>query len=342
MKGLNIAVLGCGHWGPNYIRVFSGLENVSVKYACDLSQPKLDRIKAQFQNVSTTSDFNLVLKDPSVDAIVIATPSSTHFTVAKSCLEAGKHLLVEKPMTLTTGDAQALVKLSEEKKRIVFVGHTFLYNPGIRKMKEIIDSGELGGIYYLTATRTHLGLVRDDVNVAWDLAPHDIAIFNYLLGQTPTRVDAFGVCHLKKDREDAVFIHLLYPNSVLGQIHVSWVDSNKERTVKVIGSEARIVFDDINNLERVKIYKKGIRRSPDWGISNRATDNTFGEFQLLLRDGDIISPRIEPLEPLKAMCLEFVDCLRTGKKPLTDAQSGYEVVRVMEEIDRALAAHSGH
>jgi predicted dehydrogenase len=247
-------------------------------------------------------------------------------------LEAGKHVLVEKPMTLTSVEALALTKLAEEKQRTLFVGHTFLYNPGVRKMKEIIDSGELGAIYYLTATRTHLGLVREDVNVAWDLAPHDIAIFNYLLGKVPIRVDAFGVCHLKEAREDAVFIHLLYPNSVLGQIHVSWVDSNKERSVKVIGSEARVIFDDINNLERVKIFKKGIRRLPDY--------NTFGEFQLLLRDGDIISPRIEPIEPLKAMCAEFIDCLRTGAKPLTDGQSGYEVVRVMEQIDRALAANS--
>jgi predicted dehydrogenase len=326
-----VAVAGCGHWGPNYIRVFSGLENVTVKYACDLSKPKLERIHAQFPQVAVTTDFDSVLTDPSVDAIIIATPSSTHFQVAKSCLQAGKHILVEKPMTLTSPDAQALTKLAADNKRTLFVGHTFLYNPGVRKMKEIIDSGELGAIYYLTATRTHLGLVREDVNVAWDLAPHDIAIFNYLLGAIPVKIEAHGVCHLKKGREDAVFIHLVYPNSILGQIHVSWVDSNKERTVKVIGSEARVIFDDINNLERVKIFKKGIRRSPDY--------NTYGEFQLLLRDGDIISPRIEPIEPLKAMCTEFVQCLRDGSKPLTDGQSGYEVVRVMEEIDRALAAH---
>lgn len=329
---LTIAVAGCGHWGPNYIRVFSSLENVGVKYACDLSKPKLDRIQAQFPQVTVTQDFNTLLRDEAVDALVIATPSSTHFNVAKQCLEAGKHILVEKPMTLTSADAMALKKLGDEKKRTIFVGHTFLYNPGVRKMKEIIDAGELGAIYYLTATRTHLGLVREDVNVAWDLAPHDIAIFNYLLGQSPIRIDAFGVCHLKKGREDAAFIHLLYPNSVLGQIHVSWVDSNKERTVKVVGSEARVVFDDIDNLERVKIYKKGISRPKD--------HTGFGEFQLLLRDGDIISPRVEPLEPLKTMCSEFVDCLRTGAKPLTDAQSGYEVVRVMEQINEALAAHS--
>src|SRR5882672_8522834 len=226
---VTIAVVGCGHWGPNYIRVFSGLENVRVKVACDLSQPKLERIQAQFPLVGITQDFKSVLDDEGVDAIVVATPSSTHFAVAKACLEAGKHVLVEKPVTLTSSDALALTQLADEKKRTIFVGHTFLYNPGVRKMKEIIDSGELGAMYYLTATRTHLGLVREDVNVAWDLAPHDIAIFNYLLGQAPIRVEAFGVCHLKKGREDAVFIHLLYPNAVLGQIHVSWVDSNKER-----------------------------------------------------------------------------------------------------------------
>ena len=328
---LTIAVAGCGHWGPNYIRIFSSFDNVAVKYACDLSKPKLDRVHRQFPQVTVTQDYNALLRDPDVDAIVIATPSSTHFSVAKGALEAGKHILVEKPITVTSADALALIKLAEEKKRMIFVGHTFLYNPGVRKMKEIIDAGKLGAIYYLTATRTHLGLIRDDVNVAWDLAPHDIAIFNYLLGQTPIRVDAFGVCHLKKNREDAVFIHLLYPNSVLGQIHVSWVDSNKERTVKVIGSEARVIFDDIDNLERIKIFEKGIRRPPDY--------NTFGEFQLLLRDGDIISPRIEPAEPLKVMCTEFIDSLRKGTKPLTDGRSGYEVVRVMEQIDRALAAH---
>src|SRR5439155_16807291 len=201
---LTIAVAGCGHWGPNYIRVFSSLENVTVKYACDLSKPKLERIQTQFPQVTTTQDFNALLRDDAVDAVIIATPSSTHYNVAKSCLEAGKHILVEKPMTLTSDDAMALKKLGDEKKRTIFVGHTFLYNPGVRKMKEIIDAGELGAIYYLTATRTHLGLVRDDVNVAWDLAPHDIAIFNYLLGQSPVRIDAFGVCHLKQGREDAV------------------------------------------------------------------------------------------------------------------------------------------
>jgi len=236
-------------------------------------------------------------------------------------------------LTLVPEESLKLADLAKNKKRILMVGHTFLYNPGIMKLKEYIDNGELGKIYYINATRTHLGLIREDVNAIWDLAPHDVSIFNYLTGKVPIKVDAIGSCHLKKSREDVAFVNLTYPEGIIANIHVSWVDSNKERTIRVVGSKARIVFNDLDNLERVKLYKKGIGVSEDY--------KDFGEFQLHLRDGDIISPMLNLFEPLGAMCAYFLECTKTREKPRTDGYDGYEVVKVMKEIENAIAKNTG-
>ncbi|MCK5343703.1 MAG: Gfo/Idh/MocA family oxidoreductase, partial [Candidatus Heimdallarchaeota archaeon] len=263
-----------------------------------------------------------------IDAVVVATPASTHYRIVKDALEAGKDVLAEKPLTLIPEESFDLAETAKKEKKILMVGHTFLFNSGIAKLKECVDNGELGKIYYMNATRTHLGLVRNDVNAIWDLAPHDVSIFNYLLGKSPISVNAIGSCHLKDDREDVAFINLIYPDDVIANIHVSWADSNKERTVRVVGSESRVVFNDMDNLERIKIYKKGIKVSEEY--------DDFGEFQLHLRDGDIVSPKIPTAEPLKEECVYFLDCVRTRKKPITDGMNGYDVVKVMCAIERSI------
>ncbi len=318
---IRIALVGYGHWGPNYLRNLQFLEGVEVTVVCDKDPSALQRSNKGFPHVKTLSDFNLILRDPKIDAVIITTPANTHYELTKKSLQAGKHTLVEKPLSLNVEEGKELVALSEEIKKILMVGHTFLYNPAVRKMKEYLDKGILGKIYYLQAARTHLGLIRSDVSAVWDLAPHDISIFSYLLDKWPTRVSAIGTCHLNPQLEDVAFLNYFYDNNILGNIHISWVDSNKSRQVAVIGSKARIVFDDLNSLERLRIFEKGV--SIDKPYAN------FGEFQLLLRDGDIISPKVDAEEPLKSVCLEFIDCIQTGRKPLTDGANGLGVVRAM-------------
>ena len=318
---IRIALVGYGHWGQNYLRNLQFIEGVEIDQVCDPNPQALQKVHQGFPHLQTTSDFSSVIDNTQVDAVIIASPAHTHYELTRKSLEAGKHTLVEKPLTLHVDEAKELVSLSQRAKRILMVGHTFLYNPAVRKMKEYVDRGILGKIYYLQAARTHLGIIRNDVSAVWDLAPHDISIFSYLLGKLPLRVSAIGMCHLNPKLEDVAFLNFFYEGGILGNIHISWVDSNKLRQVAVIGSKARIVFDDLNSLERLRIFEKGV--SIDKPYTN------FGEFQLLLRDGDILSPKVEAEEPLRNVCLEFIECIRTGKKPLTDGVNGLQVVRAM-------------
>ncbi len=325
---LKIGLIGCGYWGPNYARVFHFMPTVRVVSCSDLDLDKLSKLRHQFPAIQTTANYQDMLRDSQVDAVVISTQATTHYDIVKQCLQAGRHVLVEKPLTMRVKEGEELVALAAQKKKVLMVGHTFLYNAAVRKMKECVDKGTLGKIYYLQATRTHLGLIRKDVNAIWDLAPHDVSIFSYLLGKAPEKVSAMGGCYLKDGLEDMAFINLMYPGGVLGNIHVSWVDSNKVRQVAVIGSQARVVFDDLNNLEKVRIYEKGIS-------IDKPYDN-FGEFQLLLRDGDIISPKVEAHEPLRKVCEDFVTGIIQQKIVLTDGINGLNVVRVMEAIEQSI------
>ena len=323
-----ISLIGCGHWGPNYIRILQFMEDVEVVSICDREKKTLERVRKQYPALQATTDSASVFEDPGIDAVIIATPASTHYELVKKALGAAKHVLVEKPLALTLSEAGELVRLAAESKRILMVGHTFLYNPAVRKMKEYVDRGTLGKIYYLVAARTHLGLIRTDVSALWDLAPHDISIFSYLLGETPKKVSAVGASCLKAGFQDLAFVNLFYNEHVLGNIHISWVDSNKLRQVAVIGSKARILFDDLNPLERLRIFEKGVSLDKPYA--------TFGEFQLLLRDGDILSPKIEAEEPLRNVCAEFLHSIRTGKQPLADGRNGLEVIRAMCAIQMSI------
>jgi len=325
---IKIGIIGCGHWGPNYIRNFSQIKKSEVVVCCDLLKKNLNNLKNHFSSVEMTQDHMEVVKNRDLDAVVISTPAQTHYKIAKDALANNKHVLIEKPLTLKYEHSRRLVDLARVKKKILMVGHTFLFNPAVRKLKQYIKKGELGKVYYLHATRTHLGLIRNDVNASWDLVPHDISIFSYLLDKMPVSVSALGGSFLKQRKEDVVFINLVYPDGIIANVHASWADSNKVRETQVIGSRARVVFDDLNNLEKIKLYKKG--------VSVERTYPDFGEFQFMLRDGDIISPKIELSEPLKNQCLEFLNCIEKKKTPLTDGENGAEVVKVMCAVEKSL------
>lgn len=323
-----LAIIGCGHWGPNYARIFHGFEDAAVTAVCDIDREKLRRIEHNFPGKKLVNDYHEILDDAGIDAVIISTPASTHYKITKEAVSRGKHILVEKPLALKVAEAEEIVRLADGKGAILMVGHTFLYNQGIRKVKQYIEDGTVGDIYYLHATRTHLGLIREDVNAIWDLAPHDVSIFNYLIGTLPETVSATSSSFLSSRRQDVAFINLSYPGNIIANIHVSWIDSNKVREIQVIGSKARVVFNDLDNLERVRIYQKGIMRDK--------TYNDYGEFQFILRDGDIISPRIDFFEPLKTQCQHFLECLRERKRPFTDGVNGLDNIRVMDAIERSI------
>ncbi len=326
---LKVAVVGCGVWGMNYLRVFSELPNSIVIGACDQSGDRLSLVHKRFPSVHLSSELQDILYDPGIEAVVVSTPATTHYEIAKECLLRGKHVLVEKPITTKVEEGEELIGLAEEKGLVLMVGHTFLFNPGIHKIKECIAQKDFGRIYYLHATRTNLGPIRHDVNAIWDLAPHDVSIMGYLLDQKPQWVSAIGARLLGNSREDVGFVTLGYPDAVIGNIHVSWIDPNKVREVVVVGSRKRIVFDDLNNVERIRIFEKGVSLLP-------MDADSFGEFRLQVRDGDIISPKVETSEPLKNQCQHFLDCIEEAKRPFSNGQNGLEVVRVMVAIDQSL------
>lgn len=328
-KQVGIAILGCGYWGINYVRTFTELPESRVVAVCDHRPDRLQEVKQRFREVNLTTDIEEVLQRSDVDAVAICTEAATHYSVTQRSLLAGKHVLVEKPMTTAVTDAEELVNLAESKKLTLMVGHTFLYNAGVRKVKAYIEQDSTGRVYYLYARRTNLGPIRRDVNALWDLASHDVSIFNYFLDSTPEWVSAVGSKVLRNCREDVGFISLGYQDNVVGHIHVSWADPNKVREVVVVGSNRRIVFNDLDNLERVRIFEKGVTPTASEAVS-------YGEYHFLVRDGDIISPSVEVSEPLKAQCSHFLECVTLAKPPLTNGGAGLAVVRVMSAIDRSI------
>jgi predicted dehydrogenase len=267
-----------------------------------------------------------------VNAVVICTEARNHYDVALRCLESGKHILVEKPLTTSLTDAERLTALATLKRLVLMVGHTFIYNNAVRKLKEYVSAGA-DQVYYLYAKRTNLGPIRRDVNALWDLAAHDIAIFNYLLDSTPEWVSAVGARVLRNCREDVGFITLCYPGGILGHMHVSWADPNKTREVVVVLGDRRIVFDDLNGMEQVKVFEKGIRPM------THEPPLSYGEYRLQIRDGDIVSPKLEIREPLKEECSHFLECIEKEKQPITSGREGIDVLRVLAAVDRSVGLH---
>ena len=329
---INIGIIGCGHWGPNFIRNFSEIEGTYVKYVCDLHKHRLSHIKTLFPGLSTTHDYLKILKDKDIEAVVIATPSFTHYKLAKKALSYNKHILVEKPIALNIKEAKELTDMAKDKKRVLLVGHTFMYNPAINKIREIIKKGKLGKIYYLHSKRTNLGPLRQDVSAMWDLAPHDISIFSYLLDAKPIEVIAKGQDYLQKSKEDVAFITLTYPKRIIANIHVSWLDPRKVRETTIVGTRKMLLFDDLHQKEPIKIYDKRVMKK-----KYKYDYDTFREFQMIIKDGEKLeAPKIKPEEPLKIECRHFLRCIHSGLSPLTGGENGCEVVKVLQAVQKSL------
>jgi predicted dehydrogenase len=327
-RPLGIAVIGCGYWGMNYVRIFNELKEANVVAVCDQSMDRLQEVARRFPGSYLTTQVSEVVTQPGVEAVVVCTTATTHHDVTRELLLAGKHVLVEKPLTTTSADADKLIDLAKSTSKILMVGHTFVYNAGIRKVKEYVQMGN-GRVYYLNARRTNLGPIRRDVNAIWDLAPHDIAIFNYLLDSSPEWVSAVSGKVLRNCRDDVGFISLGYPDNILAHIHVSWADPDKAREVVVVKSDRRIVFDDLNGAEQVRVFEKGVSPVEQEPLN-------YGELRFEIRDGDIISPHIEAVEPLKHQCRHFLECVRKGQRPISSAVEGRQVVRVLEAVNRSI------
>jgi predicted dehydrogenase len=328
---LRIAIIGFGHWGPNYARILSDSISGARLVACAEPSPgRLAAFERQYPSARAYADYHRLLRDGEVDAVIVATPTSTHREVTEACLRAGAHVLVEKPLASTVSDAKSMIAAADQAKKTLMVGHTFLFNPAVRAIKGYIDEGRLGKIRYLYFQRTGLGPIRQDVNALWDLAPHDLSMLRYWLGTDPVDLVARGEAYLKSGTEDVVFLTLNYPNKVLASVHVSWLDPVKVRRITVVGDSKMVVFDDTHATEKLRIYDQGADYQPQGG--------GFGEFIAAVRDGDIVIPRLEHTEPLRTELEHFIECITTGRQPLSSGEDGLAVVRVLELAERELHA----
>jgi len=325
---INVALIGYGYWGPNLARNFHSLPECRLIACCDINEERLKEAQRLYPGLKITTDFRDLLKDDEVDAVAIATPVGLHYSIAREALLHGKHVLVEKPMTTSVEEARDLVELANRQGKVLMAGHTFEYNPAVLKMKELISRGEIGAIYYIHSTRVNLGRVQKDLNALWSIAPHDISILLFLLEVMPQEVSARGATYLNSVVEDVVFIHLVFPHNVIAHVHVSWLDPCKVRKMTVVGSKKMIVYDDVDSEAKIRIYDKGVFK-----IGN---SELFGEFQYKVHSGDIHIPRIDLSEPLRNECQHFIHCIREGKKPLSDGESGLRVVKVLEAAQKSL------
>jgi predicted dehydrogenase len=326
---INIAVIGCGHWGPHHIRNFQSLPGSAVISAIDADEARLARIVEMFPGVRVEKNYHLALENPNVNGVVVATPTDTHYDVVRDSLLAGKHVLCEKPLCQTSAQAIELVNLAKKANLILMVGHVFLFNPGIVKIKEILDNGDLGKLHYLSAVRTNLGPIRKDVNAAYDLATHDISIFNWLLGSKPETVSATGASFLQPGIEDVVFISLTYPGNVITNIRCSWLDPKKVRQITVVGTDKMVTWDDLDTNTPVAIYEKGADVKQDY--------NDYGEFlRISMWDGDVRLPKVQAEEPLKIQDRFFLEGIQKGDRLRSDGEFGLGVVRSLEAITNSL------
>ncbi len=327
---VRIGVIGFGQWGPNHVRNFSMIEGSEVVRICDASEARLKAAQKLFRGMQFTKNSVDITGATDLDAVVVATPTGTHFALVKAALEAGKDVLCEKPLARTSAECRELMDLAVARDRILMVGHVFLYNSGVLHLKVDLDRGELGRIYYIDAVRTNLGPVRTDVGAIFDLASHDISIFNFLLNAQPLEVSATGNCVLQKGVEDVGFLTLYYPGNVVCHAHISWLNPRKVRQLTIVGDHKMAVWDDMNNLEPIRYYDKGV--TADHYAS-------FGEFHMILRDGQITIPKVKLSEPLMKQDAEFADCVRTRRAPASDARMGLSVVLAMEAALESLKDH---
>ncbi len=327
MSKTRVGVIGCGYWGPNLIRNFNEIPTSEVAGVADLREERLKFIQNANHGVKTTQNYK-DLFDMDVEAIVIATPPATHYALAREALERGLHVMVEKPLTTSVRDAEDLVELADRKGLVLMVGHTFTFNSAVYALKHMIDSGEIGKVYYIDTARLNLGLFQRDLNVIWDLAPHDLSILTYLLGTNPISVETYGMDCVFKGIFDVAYLNLVFPDNILAHVHVSWLDPCKVRRVTVVGSKKMVVYNDVEALEKIKIYDKGVE-VPEY-------TSTFGEFQCSYRYGDVIIPNIKFVEPLRQECQHFLDCIKNHCKASSSGEEGLKVVRILEAAQASL------
>src|SRR5437870_8004677 len=330
MTATTIGVIGCGYWGPNLLRNFAENEAAQLRLICDLDDARLAAMGRRYPAARATNDYQNLLADSELDAVAIVTPVATHFQIAKEALLAGKHVLVEKPLTATAREAEELIELAERNRRTLMVDHTFVYTGAVRKMKEIVASNELGDLLYFDSIRINLGLFQRDINVLWDLAPHDLSIMDYLIERQPIGVSALGSCHIEPDIENIAYLVMKFPDDFIAHFHFNWLAPVKIRRTLIAGARKMILYDDIEPTEKVRVYDKGV-------TSNRIGDRE-AEYQTLVsyRTGDVWAPKLDPTEALRYVTTEFLNSIRDARRPLTDGQAGLRVVRILEAAQQSI------
>jgi predicted dehydrogenase len=325
---INVSVIGIGYWGPNIIRNFVYHPETQIEHVCDLDSKRIDRMRLIYPFLKGNTDYRDILKNADIDLIAICTPVFSHYEIGKAALEAGKHILIEKPMTSTSKQAEDLINLAAQKNLKIFVDHTFVFTGAVRKMKELLNKGEIGELYYFDSVRVNLGLFQHDVNVIWDLAPHDISIMQYLIAQKPESVVATGADHLGNDLEDVAYLTVYYPNNLIAHIHTNWLSPVKIRQTLLAGSKKMIVWDDNQPSEKVRVYDKGIKviETPD------EIYNTLIQY----RTGDMYCPKIDTKEAIASEVQEIVDCIKQDRIPTVDGQAGLMVVKILEASQNSI------
>jgi predicted dehydrogenase len=323
---VRVAVVGLGYWGPNLVRNLVELPVADLAYVCDVRDDALSAVGNRYPGVQCATSFDDVLGDPDVEAVAIATPVSTHYDLAREALEAGKHVLVEKPLAASSREGEELVEAANGRSLVLMAGHTFVYSPPVNAVYELIRSGELGEIYFISTSRVNLGLHQSDTSVAWDLGPHDFSILQYWLDEVPVRVSALSRGFVVATTPDVAFINLEFQSGTIAHVELSWLAPSKLRRTAIVGSQKMVVYDDTST-EPVRIFDSGVA-VPD--------PSTFGEYRLTYRTGDIVSPRVDPVEPLSLELADFCHCIRQGGRPRSSAQLGVDVVRVIEAVDASL------
>ena len=327
-KQISVGVAGCGYWGPNLIRNLRSLPECILKTMCDLSQDRLAHLKKLYPEVACETDYNKMLSDPALDAVVIATNVKHHFNMAKAALLAGKHTFIEKPMASSVEQCEELVLLARAQGLVLMTGHTFLYSAYVRKLQDLIAEGTIGDIRYISARRLNLGLFQKDINVAWDLAPHDLSIILAIMGETPLSVNCQGIAHITPGIEDVTSMYLTFPGQRSAVINSSWLDPKKIREMTIVGSKKMIVYDDLEVHEKIKVFDMRVEKPPHY--------DTFGEFHYAYHYGDVYAPYVKQDEPLKVECQHFLDCIRTGDTPISCGQCGTDLVRILEASSLSL------
>ena len=324
---VKIGVIGYGYWGPNIVRNFSETPDAKVVTCCDRDSKRLAVVKSKYPSIHAAENLEEILKDPDIDAFCIVTPVATHYEFARKALEQGKHVLVEKPLAASVAEAESLINIAEKLNLILMVNHTFIYTGAVRKMKEIVVTGDIGDIYYFDSVRINLGLIQKDVNVLWDLAPHDLSILGHVVEEQPVSVCAVGACHFGKAVESVAYLTVYFQGGLIAHFHNNWLAPVKIRSVIVGGSKKMILYDDMQASEKIKVYDRGVDVN-----GQKNVHDTLVSYRL----GDMWAPKLDNTEALRLVATEFVDCIQTGRRPVTDGVSGLNVVKILEASEMSI------